>query len=134
MRYLPDTNVWIEFLNPGENAIKRRIGSMLPGQLVVCSVVKAELYFGAERSARQQENRNVLDGLFSELQSLPFDDTAAMHYARVRAQLAALGMPIGPHDLMIAAIALAHDLTVVTRNTREFSRVTDLKSEDWEGD
>jgi len=132
--YLPDTNVWIGFLNSGDNAIKRRIGVMPAGQLVVCSVVKAELYFGAEKSARKQENTDILDGLFSEIQSLPFDDAAAKHYAKVRAQLSALGTPIGPNDLMIAAIALAHDLTVVTRNTKEFSRVANLKVENWESD
>ena len=132
--YLPDTNVWIGFLNPGDNAIKRRIADMPSGHLVVCSVVKAELYFGAEKSARKQENTDILDGLFGEIQSLPFDDAAAKHYAKVRAQLSALGTPIGPNDLMIAAIALANDLTVVTRNTKEFSRVANLRVENWESD
>lgn len=132
MIYLPDTNVWIGFLNPGENAIKRRMEAVPPDQIVVCSVIKAELYFGAEKSARKKENTDILDGLFSEMQSLPFDDAAAKHYAKVRAELSAVGMPIGPNDLMIASIALVHDLTVVTRNIREFSRVSHLKVEDWE--
>jgi tRNA(fMet)-specific endonuclease VapC len=63
---------------------------------------------------------------------LPFDDAAAEAYGRLRAELARRGTPIGPNDLMIAAIALAHDLTLVTHNTAEFSRVSGLRLEDWE--
>jgi len=64
--------------------------------------------------------------------SLPFDDAAAVIYGRIRAQLATAGALIGPYDLQIAAIALANNLTVVTRNTQEFSRVPGLVIEDWE--
>jgi tRNA(fMet)-specific endonuclease VapC len=61
-----------------------------------------------------------------------FDDAAAEHYVRIRADLAAKGRPIGPNDLMIAAIALANRFTLVTHNTREFGRVAGLIVEDWE--
>ena len=64
--------------------------------------------------------------------SLPFDDAAAIAFGRIRARLAALGTPIGPYDLQIAAIALTNDLTLVTHNIREFSRVRGLRIEDWE--
>jgi tRNA(fMet)-specific endonuclease VapC len=64
--------------------------------------------------------------------NLPFDDFAAEIYGRIRAELEAAGMLIGPYDMMIAAIALANDLTLVTHNTREFGRVAGLKIEDWE--
>lgn len=64
--------------------------------------------------------------------SFPFDDEAAEVYGRIRADLEKLGTPIGPNDLLIAAIGLANDATVVTHNTREFSRIADLKLEDWE--
>lgn len=63
---------------------------------------------------------------------MPFDDAAAVVYAEIRAALAQAGKPIGPNDLQIAAIALANDLTLVTHNTREFSRVQGLKLADWE--
>ncbi len=132
MIYLPDTNVWIAFLNPGVNVVKHRMGAMPSNQIATCSVVKAELYFGAEMSARKRENTDMLDALFSEMRSLPFDDLAAQHYARVRAHLSATGTPIGPNDLMIAAIALANEMTLVTHNTDEFARVPDLVYEDWE--
>jgi len=64
--------------------------------------------------------------------SLPFDDPAAEHYAIVRADLAANGTPIGPNDLMIAVVAPANGLTLVTPNTVEFSRVSGLKLHDWQ--
>jgi tRNA(fMet)-specific endonuclease VapC len=64
--------------------------------------------------------------------SFPFDDHAADEYGRLRAQLARQGTPIGPNDLMIASIALAHRTTLVTHNTHEFSRVPGLPIVDWE--
>jgi tRNA(fMet)-specific endonuclease VapC len=64
--------------------------------------------------------------------SLPFDDIAALTAGRIRAQLANLGTPIGLNDLLIASIALTHNLTLVTHNTGEFVRVKGLQIEDWE--
>lgn len=63
---------------------------------------------------------------------MPFDDAAALAFGKIRADLAAMGTPIGPYDLQIAAIALANNLILVTHNTREFSRIADLKIENWE--
>ncbi|MEH1963301.1 MAG: PIN domain-containing protein [Nostoc sp.] len=64
--------------------------------------------------------------------SLPLDDISALNAGRIRAQLANLGIPIGYNDLLIASIALSHDLILVTHNTKEFVRVEGLKIEDWE--
>jgi tRNA(fMet)-specific endonuclease VapC len=64
--------------------------------------------------------------------SLPFDDSAAMFFGQIRSQLESMGTPIGSYDLQIAAIALAHNLVLITHNTREFSRVDNLQLEDWE--
>ena len=64
--------------------------------------------------------------------SLPFDDEAAEAYSRIRADLEKIGKPIGPNDLLIAAIAIANDVTLVTHNTGEFGRVKELRIEDWE--
>ncbi len=67
-----------------------------------------------------------------QFDSLPFDDQSAIIYGRIRAQLESQGTPIGPTDLLIAAIALANQATLVTHNTREFIRVVGLQIEDWE--
>jgi tRNA(fMet)-specific endonuclease VapC len=131
MIYLPDTNAWIAYVNPGTSAVKARFRAHRPADIAFCAVVKAELLYGAYRSSRRADNLRLLAILFQQFESLPFDDAAADHYGRVRADLAAQGTPIGPNDLMIAAIALANHLILVTHNTREFARVVGLPLEDW---
>jgi tRNA(fMet)-specific endonuclease VapC len=132
MTYLLDTNAWIQYLNKGEHPIKRRVSAVDPARIRLCSIVKAELYLGAEKSNRTNENLQTLDSLFVNLMSFDFDDQAAREYGRLRAQLEREGTPIGPNDLMIAAIALANRSTLVTHNTAEFSRIKTLQIEDWE--
>jgi tRNA(fMet)-specific endonuclease VapC len=131
MIYLPDTNAWIAYVNPGASAVKSRFRAHPPTDIVFCSVVKAELLYGAHRSSRQANNLHLLAALFQKFESLPFDDAAAEVYGRIRADLATRGTPIGPNDFMIAAIALANNLILVTHNTREFARVAGLSLEDW---
>lgn len=86
----------------------------------------------ARLSQRREANLQLLRAFFAPLQSLPFDDQCAEHYGQIRADLHKQGALIGPNDLMIAAIARAHDATLVTHNTREFGRVAGLRMEDWE--
>ena len=90
------------------------------------------MFFGSERSARRERNLAVQRAFFSRYRSLPFDDVAAEQYALIRADLQGRGQIIGANDLFIAAIALAHDLTLVTHNVSEFSCVMALRLEDWE--
>ena len=66
------------------------------------------------------------------MNSLPFDDDAAEAYGQIRAKLEKIGKPIGPNDFLIAAIAVANDVRLVTHNTGEFSRVQGLRIVDWE--
>jgi tRNA(fMet)-specific endonuclease VapC len=132
MTYLPDTNAWIGFLNAEGSKIQKRLKEADSSDIRLCSVVKAELYFGAERSSRSEENLKLLNELFAGIESFDFDDRAALMYGKIRRDLAAAGTPIGPNDLMIASIALVNNLILVTHNTREFSRVESLKIEDWE--
>ena len=132
MIHLPDTNAWIRFLNPGESPLKNRFISADPSSIRLCSILKAELYFGAMKSSRTDENLELLNALFAKFSSLPFDDDAALKYGEIRSILARQGTPIGPNDLLIASIASAHEAILVTHNTREFSRVPDIKIEDWE--
>jgi tRNA(fMet)-specific endonuclease VapC len=132
MRYLLDANICIRYLNQRSQPIIHRLESLSPDDIAVCAVVKAELFFGAMKSRDPQATLTQQQDFFDLFVSLPFDDVAALAYARIRADLAALGTPIGPNDLMIAAIALANDLTLVTHNTREFSRISHLPIEDWE--
>ena len=132
MTYMLDTNACIRYLNGRAPAIRARLELLEPEDVVVCAVVKAELFYGANRSENPQRSLERQKHFLQPFASLPFDDVAATAYAQIRADLAVKGTLIGPNDLLIAAIAVANDVTLVTHNVREFSRVLDLKIEDWE--
>jgi tRNA(fMet)-specific endonuclease VapC len=131
MKYLLDTNVCIKYLN--ENLrIRRKLESTDLAEIAICSVVKLELFYGAMRSDNPDRVWQKVKRFLEVFVSLPLDDIAALNAGRIRAQLANAGTPIGYNDLLIASIALAHNLILVTHNTKEFVRVEGLKIEDWE--
>jgi tRNA(fMet)-specific endonuclease VapC len=132
MIYLLDTNACIVYLSRRSSNVEQKLMATDPKDIAVCSIVKAELFYGAMHSQNPVKSLAVQQEFLSQFDSLPFDDDAALIFGRERARLAALGTPIGPNDLMIAAIALLHNLTLVTHNSREFSRVDGLRHEDWE--
>ncbi|MBD2458756.1 type II toxin-antitoxin system VapC family toxin [Nostoc sp. FACHB-87] len=132
MKYLLDTNVCARYLNGRSLSIRERLRSTNVEDIAVCSVVKAELFYGAMRSIDPTRTLFRQQEFLKLFVSLPFDDSTALVYGRIRAELLASGTPIGPNDFQIAAIALTHNLTLVTHNTREFSRVSGLAIEDWE--
>ena len=134
MAWLLDTNAWISFLKPeqpGGKAIANRLASLQENDILLCSVVKAELWHGAEKYTNREARLARLAEVFARYLSLPFDDTAARHYADIRHQLETRGQIIGPNDLKIASICLAHGLTLVSANTDEFDRIQGLRVEDW---
>jgi len=130
--WLLDTNVWITYLNKKSFQVQSHILSVSIEKVLLCDVVKAELYYGAYKSAKQTENLARLEKLFSITHSLPFDAKAARCFGEIRTILERKGTPIGAYDMQIAAIALANHLTLVTHNTKEFSRIPNLILEDWE--
>ena len=132
MRYLLDTNTCIKYLNGRSERIRQHVETTSAAELLVCSVVKAELYYGAQKSQHPDQNLEKQQKFLNRFVSLPFDDQAAATYGRIRACLEQAGTPIGPNDLMIAAIAVAANVTLVSHNTREFSRIKELRLEDWE--
>jgi tRNA(fMet)-specific endonuclease VapC len=132
MTYLLDTNVWATFLRSSHSPVVPRLRAKQRADVCLCSVVVAELYYGCLRSANPAGNRRTVDALIRPHQSLPFDDVAAEQFAAIRRHLETLGTTIGPCDLQIAAIALANGCTLVTNNTREFSRLPGLMFEDWQ--
>lgn len=132
MMYLLDTNTCIQFINGSSLAVKNNFQKQSASNVVLCSVVKAELLYGARKSQRTEANLHVLHQFFKSFKSLQFDDRCAEEYGEIKAVLASQGRIIGPNDLLIAAIARAYDAVLVTNNTREFSRVTALRLEDWQ--
>lgn len=90
-------------------------------------MTKAELYYEARKSERVEHNLEILRRFFEPFVSLPFDDRAAEEYGLIRADLERAGTPIGPNDLLIAALARSRDLGLVSPNSREFGRVAGLR-------
>ena len=130
LRYLLDTNIISELVRRPGGTVATRIAGV--GEDAICTsiVVAAELRYGAAKSDSKQISDRV-GLLLSALQILPLEPPADQRYAEVRHYLARQGMPIGPNDLLVAAHALAADLTLVTANTREFERVPSLPLENW---
>lgn len=132
MNYLLDTNVCIIYLKGRNLTLKQRLEAIPVQEIAVCSIVKAELCFGAMKSTNPERNFALQQTFLAQFASLPFDDLAATTFGVIRSQLETRGISIGAYDLQIAAIALANNLTLVTHNTREFRRVDGLQVEDWE--
>ena len=130
--YLLDTNVCIAVLNGSSQPLIARLQSHNPGDILLCSIVKAELIYGAYHSSRAADNLRLLDRFFEPFISLPFDDACCDAYGRIRSDLARNGTPIGPNDLLIASTAVTNDVTLVTANSKEFGRVAGLRIENWE--
>lgn len=131
MKYLLDTNICIEWLTGKNLDLREKIIQSANQDLVICSIVKAELFYGAQKSQNRLKNETRLGDFFAQIQSLPFNDAAAEQYGMLRAMLEQSGIVVGGNDLMIAAIAQSHRLTLVTRNEREFSRIPTLIVEAW---
>lgn len=132
MAWLLDTNVCIRYLNGRSPKLRSRFQATNPADIFVSSIVKGELYFGAALSTDPVKTRVAQQNFLSRFISIPFDDAAADIYTVIRADLSQRGCIIGPNDLLIAAISLAHGLTLVTHNASEFGRVPGLLVEDWE--
>jgi tRNA(fMet)-specific endonuclease VapC len=130
--YLLDANACIRYLNGKAPGLRSKLQAVHPDQIRICSIVKAEMLVGALRSTDLARTTDRQRAFFRQFVSVPFDDVAAEAYGRLRADLIAAGGQIGPHDMLIAATAIANGLVLVTHNTREFSRAPGLVVEDWE--
>lgn len=128
---LLDTNAVIALTTRRSDALLRRVEASEPGSLAISAIVAHELYYGAYQSQKIAFNLETLRLLFSDLTVLDLDREDARVAGEIRAELARLGSPIGPYDVLIAGQAKARGLTLVTNNTGEFSRVPDLRVEDW---
>ena len=129
MNFLLDTNSMVRLLN-GDRAMNAQIRRRRRAWVGVSSVVAFELFFGAFKSGRVKENLHRVDALGFEI--VPFEWQDAREAGELRAALEQAGTPIGGYDGLIAGQARARNLTLVTHNTREFSRVPGLRIEDWQ--
>jgi tRNA(fMet)-specific endonuclease VapC len=142
--YLLDTNVCIAIRelikgrstsNPEKarqlTQVKARWSQVPKEQLLMSAVTLGELRYGAEKSTNPESAKKLIDDVRSNVRVLHLDDATGEHYGEIRATLERQGQTIGPNDMWIAAHGRAHRCTVVTNNTREFSRVPGLTCEDW---
>lgn len=127
-----DSNT-ISYYFRGDPQVVPRLQALRPADLGVPAIVEYELRYGLLRlpAVAAGPRLAALAQLLRPLQLLPFDSECAAHAARIRVDLEAAGTPIGPHDTLIAATALRHQATLVTRNVREFSRVSGLEWLNW---
>ncbi len=130
LTYLLDTNILSDLVRNPQGKVAEQIAKA--GEASVCTsvVVAAELRYGAAKSNSTRLVERI-DMILSALEILPLEPPSDRQYAAIRHYLARQGMPIGPNDLLIAANALSNNLTVVTANVGEFSRVPGLKVENW---
>ena len=129
---LLDSNT-ISYYFRGDPQVVPRLQALSPADLGVPAIVEYELRYGLMRLPAEAAHPRLaaLTALLRPLQILPFDSECAAQAARIRVELEAAGTPIGPHDTLIAATALRHQATLITRNGREFSRVTGLQWLNW---
>jgi tRNA(fMet)-specific endonuclease VapC len=125
-----DTNTVIYFFQ-GAGRVQERLLAITPSEVAIPSVVVYELETGIAQSTQPAKRRSQLGELLAILKVLPLDEPAAKAAAQTGATLRAAGTPIGPMDTLIAGIAIAHQATLVTRNTGEFRRVRGLRVVDW---
>lgn len=128
--YMLDTNIISEALRNPFGPLRDRASSFDDGLIATSAIVASEMRYGAQKkgSARLIERVEIM---LERIEVLPYDDTATHHFAEIRAGLERKGQQIGWADYFIAAHARSLDLTLVTDNIREFSRIDGLKLENW---
>jgi tRNA(fMet)-specific endonuclease VapC len=131
MTVMLDTDICIYTIRRKPISVLKRLEMLQAGMVVIFAITFAELINGAKKSGYVEENLRRLNALSELIEVVPFDKDAAMAYGDVRSDLEKIGLIIGGNDLLIAAHALSLNLTLVTNNEREFSRVNGLRIENW---
>ena len=129
MKYLLDTDS-VSYALRGQGDVAATIKSRRPSELCVSAITLAELRFGADRK-ESRKLHGLIDVFTTAIEVVPFDEGAAVEFGRIGSLLAERGTPIGEFDVLIAAHAVALRCTLVTNNTRHFSKVPGLSLENW---
>ena len=130
LTHLLDTNILSDLVRNPQGEVAAQINKVGEDSVCTSIIVAAELRYGAAKSNSAKLAERI-DIILSALEILPLETPADHQYAAIRHHLSRQGIPIGPNDFLIAAHALSNDLTVVTANVGEFSRVPGLKVENW---
>lgn len=128
-----DTDTCSYIMKRSNPSVLKRLQKVPVHDVCISVITKSELLFGVELSPRHQQDETALSAFLRYVEVLDFPDAAALHYAKIRAELKMRGAMIGANDLFIAAHACALGLILVTNNGREFARVPKLTIENWVG-
>jgi tRNA(fMet)-specific endonuclease VapC len=131
MNYLLDTNICIYIIKKKPQSVFNKLIEIPPDQLSISAISVAELEYGVRKSSQPEKNQLALQNFLKPLSILSFDYGATIEYGIIRSDLERKGIPIGPLDLLIAAHAKSLNYTLVTNNEKEFSRIANLKIENW---
>ena len=132
MKYILDTNICIYIINEKPDKVLRKFELYPVYEFGISSITHAELQYGVEKSENKNINQAALDEFLLPLTILPFHGQRLVTcYGEIRASLESKGQTIGPLDMLIAAHALSLDLTIISNNIKEFSRIPNLKCENW---
>jgi len=132
MKYLLDTNICIYIINEKPKKILRKFEQYPVHDFGISSITHAELQYGVEKSNNKNTNQDALNEFLLPLTILPFyGEKLVTCYGEIRSLLESKGKTIGPLDMLIAAHALSLNLTIISNNIKEFSRVSNLKCENW---
>ena len=131
MRYLLDTNICIYIIKKKPESVIKKFEKLKVGSIAISTITLSELYFGVAKSSKPDENLIALQEFISPLEILDFTISDSVIYGKIRNSLEKKGLPIGAMELLIASIAKSNDLILVTNNVKEFSRIEDLKIENW---
>jgi len=131
IEYLLDTNICIYIIKRKPIKVFEKFKSLAFGSIGISSITLAELQYGIMKSSIPERNREALEIFLTPLEIVDFDYNATIEYGKIRADLERKGTPIGPLDTLIASHALSLDLTLITNNEKEFSRIPGLKIENW---
>lgn len=131
MKVMLDTNICIYLIKQKPASVLAHFEQYALGEIGISSITVAELQFGVSNSQKQQQNQAALDLFLAPLEIVDFDVRAAQIYGRIRAYLSQQGTPMGAYDMLIAAHAQSLDVALITNNLSEFSRVPDLRLENW---
>ena len=131
MKFLIDTNICIYLIKQKPPSVLTRFRALDPGDVGLSSITAAELHYGVEKSQFPDKNRRALNEFMLPLELAPFDEKAAAVYGRIRTGLEKQGRVIGSYDMLIAAHAISLEATLVSNNVKEFSRIPELKVNNW---
>lgn len=131
MKYLLDTDICIYIIKKKPEQVLKKLAKLESVDVAISTVTLSELIYGAEKSQHKLKNLEALTGFLVPINILPWDESAAKSTGEIRAVLEKSGKVIGPYDLQIAGHALSSNLTLVSNNDKELSRVKGLKIENW---